>query len=212
MIWFHCRGMGPDMLVLVRFRHTRLSAFRSYRFVRYRSVRSRSGRTVVDWIESIAGIFMRCRVGVPWFWIRSLWVRMTCLRINRMVILFREYLPVIAFSSEMYSAVSSTVGQIVSWRLVIEKGAVGVDFVDVQITYVVHRVEWPEEIFQCDEACIFRTGQHPAQVIVPDIQITVVGIHGIHVGDGYFCNIGVDAVEEIIIDFIQVVVLVGVKM
>lgn len=132
--------------------------------------------------------------------------------VHRMVVACRVIVPVVAYSSEMCPAMSAPVGQVVAGRSEVEIGSVRINLIYTQIAYVVDGINGTEEIVDSDEAQVFAAGKHPSQVIVSFVQVSVVGIHGPAVGNGYSRHVRTYVVQKIVVDFIQVVVLVCTQM
>ena len=76
----------------------------------------------------------------------------------------------------MVPAMCPTISQVVCRTVEIKERTIGVHFVNTQITDIVHRINRTEKIIQCHKPHILGTGQNPAQVIVPFVQITIISI------------------------------------
>ena len=84
--------------------------------------------------------------------------------------------------------------------------------IDTQTAYASCHIHGPEKIIERNETRVFRIGKHPAQVIVAYVQIMIikVGCNGIR--NRHPRHVRAYARKEIVVDFIQVVVLVRVQM
>lgn len=132
--------------------------------------------------------------------------------VHRVMVAQRIVPPIEAGTSEMSTAMSSPVSQVVAGWTEIEIIPVGIYLVNTEVAYVVHRIDGTEEIFDAHKADVLRIRQYPAKVIVAFVQVTVIGIQGAAVSNGDTGKVRIDIVQEIVVDFVQVVVLVGTQM
>ena len=89
----------------------------------------------------------------------------------------------------------------------IEERPVGIDLINTQAAHAVQDINRTEKILQRHEAHILGTGKHPAQIIVPLVQIAVISIQRISLLPCHSRHIRVDAAEKIIVHLIQIIVL-----
>lgn len=132
--------------------------------------------------------------------------------VHRVMVAQRIVPPIEAGASEVSPAVSSPVSQVVAGRTEIEIIPVGIYLVDAEVTYAVHCIDGAEEIFDAHKTDVLRIRQYPAKVIVAFVQVTVVGIQGAAVGNGDTRKVRIDIVQKVVVDFVQVIVLVGTQV
>lgn len=82
-----------------------------------------------------------------------------------------------------------------------------IDVIHSQAAYMIVDIERSEEVFYAKESCIERASQYPAEFIVSDVEVVIVCIHSISVSSCHSIEIWVDAYQEIVVDFIEIVVL-----
>jgi len=101
---------------------------------------------------------------------------------------------------------------VVAWRIVEEECAVVIDGVDAERPRLASAIDRAIEIFSSEEIAILTACEHVIQVFIADVKQRVVLFDGIAVAEHDIVHNAVDGIEEIEVDFIDIVILCGAEV
>lgn len=105
---------------------------------------------------------------------------------------------------EVMTSVTSVIGVVDQWSIIVEEPMVRVDIEDAEQPVAGIRIDGAEEIVQRYECQILSLGHDVAQVVVAVIQIIVVPVDILGITVHHFVHDGIDGGNEIIVDLIAV--------
>ena len=105
---------------------------------------------------------------------------------------------------EVMTSVTSVIGVVDQWGIIVEEPMVRVDVEDAEQPVAGIRIDGAEEIVQRNECQILGLRHDVAQVVVAVIEVIVVPVDILGITIDYFVHDGIDGGDEIIVDLIAV--------
>jgi hypothetical protein len=118
---------------------------------------------------------------------------------------------IVALIAERLTEVTTLVASVYTRMRLIEEASVGVDTIDAEEPSAGSHTDWTIEVLNLQEAAILTVAQHPAKIIVAEIESIVVVVDSPLVTINHIVECVAERVDEIVVNLIYVVVLTVVQ-
>ena len=105
------------------------------------------------------------------------------------------------------ASVLATISVVVAWSVIVEELVVGVCHVDAQIPLLARAEDGTVEVIGLHELAILIIGEHITGILVAAVQQRVIIVDGIPISAHHIVHHLVGLIQEVVIDFVEVVIL-----
>ena len=119
---------------------------------------------------------------------------------------------VIACIIIMCAIVSAHIRAVVIGTGEVEMVMIGIRDVNTEVPTIATGINRPVEILGLHKAVVLATTQHPAEVIIAHIQIVIIAVERPFISKQHIIHHIAYTGDEVIIDFIYIIVLLGVQV